>query len=127
MLVERKPVGINGTDFTAYFTDVGYTVDYIKRTGSNGGMMQDGTITEDLIAIKAVVKLPCVPLTEDQLSTLLSAVWANDYPLLDYYDPWAKEVKSVLTVATVSQSRYRGWGTDANSYWTGTVITFTEK
>ena len=127
MLVERKPVAINGTDFTAYFTDTGYTVNYIKRTGSNGGMMQDGTITEDLIAIKAVVVLPPVPLTEAQLSTLLSAVWADGYPLLDYYDPMAGALKSVQTVATVSKSKYRGQGADANKYWTGTVITLTER
>lgn len=127
MLVERKPVAINGTDFTAYFTDTGYTVKYIKRTGSNGGMMQDGTITEDLIAIKAVVTLPPVPLTEAQLSNLLSAVFANGYPLLYYYDPWTGTTKSVQTVATVSRSKYRGQGADANKYWTGTEITFTEK
>ena len=127
MLVERKPVAINGTDFTAYFTDTGYTVNYIKRTGNNGGMMQDGSITEDLIAIKAVVVLPPVPLTETQLSTLLSAVWENGYPLLSYYDPWTGTTKSVQTVATVSSSKYRGQGSDENKYWTGTEITFTEK
>lgn len=127
MLIERKPVGINGTDFTAYFTDVGYTVEYIKRTGNNGGMMQDGSITEDVIAIKAVVTLPCFPLTETQLSNVLNAVYGIDYPLLDYYDPMAGEVRSVLTVATVSRSRYRGRGADGNSYWTGASVTFTER
>ena len=127
MLVERKPVSINGIDFSESFTDVGYDVNYIKRTGKNGGTMQDGSITEDVITIKAVVTLPRMPLNEDKLSALLDAVLSTPYPLLEYFDPWRKTTRMVMTVVSPPKSKYRGIGSDDNSYWSGDGIVFTEK
>lgn len=127
MLVERKRARINGVDYTAYFPDVGYTVEYVKRTGSNGGMLQSGEMEEDLLDRKAVVTFPCVPLTDEKTSKILSAAFDDVYALLEYYDPWRRERRLIMAIVDVSEQRYRGFGSDGNPYWTGLTFTFTEK
>ena len=53
----RKTIKINNVDFTAYFTPVGYKVAHKKIKGPNEGYMLDGSFTEDILAIKAVITL----------------------------------------------------------------------
>ena len=127
MLVEAKDIEIGIVDFTDAFVRVGYQVEYAKRLGKQGGMMQDGTMEEDLIDRKAVVTLPCFPLTEDQLSELLTALFDEDYPIVRYFDPWRKAYRSIRSIVDVSRQSYRGAGSDGVLYWTGTVVTLTEK
>ena len=49
-----KTIKINDVDFTSMFTPVGYSVGYKSIQGNNGGLMLDGSYTEDEIAQKAV-------------------------------------------------------------------------
>ena len=121
-----KPVLINGVDFTNYFTRTGYRVGYESVQGLNAGPMLNGSVQEDEVAIHAVVTLPCMPLNETQLSTLLDEVYRLTYPTLTYYDPRTKSVRTIQTRRSVSQQVYKGEGADQNEYWTGTVVTLTE-
>ena len=75
-----KTIKINDVDFTSMFTPVGYAVGYKSIQGNNGGLMLDGSYTEDEIAQKAVISLPCMPLNSSNLSNLLSNIYGSVYP-----------------------------------------------
>ena len=125
MLVERKDIWINGIDFTSFFGDTGYIVQYVRVQGSNGGMMQDGTTLLDTLKRPAVVTLPTYLLNEERLSTLLSEI-LDDYITLYYYDPWKKAYRTINAIPGEPSVKYRGRGADANSYWRGETISLTE-
>ena len=122
-----KPIIINGNDYTSYFAATGYSVRYEPVDGGQGGVMQDSTYTEDEIALKAVVTLPCMPLNEDQLSVLLADVYMSKYANLTYYDTWRRVERSIQARRSVSEQTYRGQGANGREYWTGTVVVFRER
>lgn len=122
-----KTIKINDVDFTSMFTHVGYAVGYKSIQGNNGGLMLDGSYTEDEIAQKAVILLPCMPLNSSNLSTLLSNIYGSVYPKVYYYDPKDGDYREIYTRRSETEQQFRGVGTDGKEYWTGTVITLTEK
>ena len=69
----RKSISINDVDCSTIFTRYGYSVSYTKIRGAAGGTMLDGSTTEDVIAIKAVVTLSFMPQTEEELLQLENA------------------------------------------------------
>lgn len=122
-----KTIKINGVDFTNMFTPVGYKVGYKSIQGNYGGLMLDGSYTEDELAQKAVIYLNCMPLNETDISTLLKSVYATLYPQLYYFDPKEKIYRDIQTRRSETEQKYRGFGSDGKEYWTGTVLTLTEK
>lgn len=122
-----KTIKINGVDFTNMFAPFGYSVSYQSVDGGLGGLMQDGTYTEDEMAIKAVVNLPCMPLNEQDLALLLSTVYGIKYVQLHYYDPMSGEYRDIEARRSETSQKYRGAGSDGKDYWTGTVLTLTER
>lgn len=64
---------IDGVDFSSYLTKKGYTVEYKKIMGANSCYTLDGTYHEDVLARKALVVAPLLPMKSDQLSTILNA------------------------------------------------------
>ena len=126
MLIERKNITINRVDFSAFFCDVGYEVNYVRVQGNNGGLMQDGSTILDTIKHKAIVTLPVYPLTESQLQTLLNAL-SDDYVTLVYFDPKSGAYKTISAITDEPRWLYRGMGADGNSYWTNDTVTLTEQ
>ena len=122
-----KTIKINDVDFTSMFTPAGYAVGYKSIKGNNGGLMLDGSYTEDEIAQKAVISLQCMPLNSNDLSTLLSNIYGSVYPKVYYFDPKAGDYREIYTRRSETEQQFRGLGTDGKEYWTGTVITLTEK
>lgn len=122
-----KTIKINGTDYTSMFTPYGYKVSYQPVYGNNGGQMLDGTYTEDEIKLNAVITLDCMPLTESQLSTILSEIYGSSYSQVYYFDPKEKAYRQIEARRSVSEQKNRGIGADGNEYWTGTIVTFTER
>lgn len=122
-----KTIKINGVDFTNMFTPYGYSVSYKKVDGGLGGIMQDATYTEDEMDIKAVINLPCMPLNDRDLASLLTAVYGDKYVQLYYYDPMAGRYKTIEARRSETSQKYRGTGSDNKNYWTGTVLTLTER
>lgn len=122
-----KTIQINRKDFTDYFTQAGYTVGYVSVQGSNAGLMLDGSYTEDEIALKAVITLRCIPLTEQQLKEVLDEVYFWPYCDVYYYDPLTHGYRRISARRTVTEQKYRGFTADRKERWTGTVITFTEQ
>lgn len=122
-----KTIKINGADFTRMFTPRGYVVRYESVQGNNGGLMLDGSTTEDELAIKAVVSLPVMPLNEEDVATLLQAIYSEPYVTLHFYDPKLGGYRETLFRRNQAQQKYRGFGSDGKAYWTGPALTLTEK
>lgn len=64
---------IDSVDFSSYLTKRGYTVDYKKVMGANSCYTLDGTYHEDVLARKAVVTAPLLPMTSAKLSAIIKA------------------------------------------------------
>lgn len=124
---EGKRIVINGTDYTDFFTKLGYTVQYESVQGNNAGLMLDGSYTEDELKVRAIVTLPCMPLNEEQLGEILREVYSSSYHRVEFFDPKSNGYKTEEMRRNVSRQKYRGRGADGVEYWTGTVITFTTR
>lgn len=122
-----KTLKINGIDFADYFTEVGYSVSYASVQGNNAGLMLDGSYTEDEIAQKAVITFNCMPLNETQISRLLTEIYGASYHTVTYFDPKSGTERTITARRSVSEQKYRGYGADTKEYWTGTVVTMTER
>jgi len=123
----QKTIQINGTDYTAYFPPAGYEVSYEKVSGQNEGLMLDGSFTEDTIAVKAVVTVHTMPLTEEQQSSLLQSLYSDDYATVYYFDLRKNAYRSAVMRYEVTKVKHRGNGSDGNEYWTGLSITFEDR
>lgn len=121
-----KIIKLNGVDVTGYFVRNGMEVSYSKVLGSNGGTMLSGDREEDVIAWKATVRLPCMPLTEAQQSDLLQKIMVDD-PTLYYFDPTTGSYRTIHYMGTVSETKYRGAGGTGVDYWTRLTLTAEEK
>lgn len=123
-----KTIKINGTDYTAYFTPVGYEVGHEMREGKNGGMMQDGSWTDDILARKSVLRLPLMPLSTTQVETLLRDIYGVSYPTVYFYDPYARAYRTAsFRLPKSGSQRYLGEGTNSTEYWNGGTIQLTER
>ena len=89
--------------------------------------MLDGSYTEDEIAQKAVISLPCMPLNSSDLPILLSNIYGAEYPKVYYYDPKTGDYREIYTRRSETKQQFRGLGTDGKEYWTGTALTLTER
>lgn len=123
----KKTIKINGTDFSSMFTPYGYSVQYKKITGPNSGYMLSGDYTDDVLKWKAVITCICMPETEEQLSTLLSAVCEGAYCTVYFYDPKVKGYRTAEMMPSEPSQTHRGVGVNGFDYWTGTILTFTER
>ena len=123
----KKTIKINGVDFTDMFTPCGYTVEYQPVDGGLGGLMQDSTYTEDELGLKAVITLPCMPLSEENLAVLLSEIYSEKYVALYYYDPMLGEYREIEARRGKTSQKFKGIGADGKSYWAGTQLTLTER
>ena len=122
-----KTIKLNNVDFTEMFTKHGYSVSYTSVQGNQGGLMKDGSYMEDELAIKASVSLPCLPLNEEQISSLLSVIYSSPYVQLYYYDPRSGGYRDIVARRNKAEQNHKGFGTDGQEYWTGTVLTLQER
>lgn len=127
ILLRNKDIFINDTDYTQYFTKTGYEVEYESVQGDNAGLMLDGSYTEDEIKLRTILTLYCMPLNETQLKNILQEVYSKPYHMVQYYSPKLGLPVIEEMRRTVSKQVYKGFGSDRNAYWTGTVITFTTR
>lgn len=122
-----KTIVLNGKDCTKMFARSGYSVSYRSVQGGNGGVMLDGSYTDDELAIKADIKLPIVPLSEDDVEKLLSIIYENNYVVANFYDPKEKKYRSSVFRRSKMEQKYRGFGSNKKEYWTGSALTLMEK
>lgn len=123
----QKEIRINDIDCTSLFTRYGYSVGYTKIRGNNGGTMLDGSTTEDVIAIKAVVTLPLMPLTEEQLTGVISNVYSADYVALYFFDPRAGEYRQAEFMYDEITCRHAMENIYNNEMWLAGSLALTER
>lgn len=117
---------IDGMNITSKCPSVGYYVRYDIRDGGQGGLMLDGSQTEDELAQKSVVVFPLMPMAEADLKTFLELVMPTPAHSVSYYDPW-KGYRTMTGIRSIADVNYAGVGADGNPYWKTKAITFTEK
>lgn len=122
-----KLMKFNGVDVSNMLTPTGYIVEYESVQGENGGLMQDGSYIDDEIAIKTIIKAFFMPLNESDLSVVLNNLYSENYVSVYYFDPKTNGYRTITARRTVSSQKYRGKGADGKEYWTGTVVTLTER
>ena len=122
-----KTIKLNGTDCTYMFTRTGYVVKYRSVQGNNGGMMLDGSYTEDELALKVDINIPIMPLSEEVLGELLSIIYSEPYVDVYFFDPKEKKYRESVFRRNQTEEKYRGFGSDGKEYWTCTSITLMEK
>lgn len=123
----RYTIKINGVDFTSYTTKSGYVSAPIKMDGGQGGMMLDGSETEDVIRRKMAVTMPVMPMTATQLSELLEALMEYDYPELYFYDSVQKAYREAEMIVEFPTPRHVGTNIYSDELWIVDPIVFREK
>ena len=124
--MRRLPLIIDGVDYSTSINRYGYTVGYIKREGGFGGMMQDGSMRVDILARKAVLKLTANALKSDAQASLLAAC-AKDYVTVTYFDTLSNENREAEFIPDVGDQTIGILSADGTSWFTGMVITLTER
>ena len=122
-----KTIILNGKDCTRMFTRTGYVVSYRSVQGNNGGVMLDGSYTDDELALKVDIKLPVMSLSEDDIVTLLSIIYDGEYVSVNFFDPKEKTYRDSVFRRSQMEQKYRGFGSDGREYWTGPSLTLMEK
>ena len=123
----QKEIHINYVDYTSYVTRYGYGVSYQKVQGAGGGTMLDGSTTEDVIAVKAIITVPLMPLMEDQLYEILREFRSVDYPVLYYFDPYTGDYREIETIMAEPQTQHVGMNAFNSEIWLAGTLTFTER
>lgn len=103
---QRLPVIIDEVDFSDCFNRYAYTVEHIPRDGGRGGMMQDGTMTVDILAWKDLYSLGCNDLKGARLAQLQRAC-SKSYVQATVYDPMTGETRSGTFIPRLSPSSTR--------------------
>lgn len=88
--------------------------------------MLDGSYTDDVLDVKAVIKGTCMPLSEEKLSKLLSEI-SGTYADVFFFDPMLNEYRTAAMLTPETNQEYKGTGINSVDYWSGTILQFTEK
>lgn len=121
----RLNLVIDGQDFSDFINRYNYGVEYVARDGGRGGMMQDGSMTVDILAWKAVYTLGCNDVTGPRLAALQTAC-AKSYVDATVYDPMTGEERTGTFIPRLSGATTRLFS--GNVVWFGgMVLTLTEK
>lgn len=123
----KKEISINKIDCASLFPRYGYTVEYKKIHGNAGGTMLDGSTTEDVIAIKAVITLTVMPLTEASMTALLSSIYSKDYVQLEYFDTRAGDYRTIEAIYSEMQVKHLFTNVNDDEIWQSEKLTFTER
>lgn len=126
MLIQKN-VSINGIDCSSIFT-AGYEIRYEKRRGNNGGMMLDGSTTVDVLAVKAIITLPMLPLAEINMQELITALTTSDYVTVTYWDLRAGKYRTIQAEPDELSVKYLFRNIHGDELWkTGGSVVLTER
>lgn len=123
----EKNIIINGDNCSSLFPRFGYVVSYKKIHGSAGGTMLDGSITEDVIALKAEIKLTLMPFTEKALSDFLSSLYGSDYAVVNYFDPMVNAYKTIEAIVGEIETQHSFINCNKDDIWMSGTLTLTER
>ena len=123
----KKEISINGVDCSSLFMRYGYTTNYKKVHGANGGTMLDGSTTEDVIAVKAVISLSFMPQTEADLTAFLSSLYGSDYATVRYFDLKAGVYRTIEAIYSEINVKHLMTNIYDNEMWQPGTMTLTER
>ena len=102
MALQKMPLKINGTDFSALTERCGYSIVYEDRKGGNSVTMMNGDEYQDVIVRKPVLTWRLDSLTMNQLQSLHAAINASIYVQVYYFDTATKSNKTAYFHGTIS-------------------------
>jgi hypothetical protein len=123
----EKKIFINDTDCSALFMRYGYTVNYKKIHGNAGGTMLDGSTTEDVIAVKAVISLSFMPQKEADLASFLASLYGSDYAIVSYYDPKDGDYREIEAIYSEVNVKHIMSNINDDEIWQTDSLTLTER
>lgn len=124
----EKNITINNVDCADLFTRYGYLVTQTKIHGTAGGTMLDGSTTEDVIAVKAIINLTLLPQTEEAFTTFLKSLYGSDYATVNYYDPFYGEYRQIEAIVGEIEVKHNFVNVNGDNIWTATKkLTLTER
>ena len=123
----KKEISINDVDCSSLFMRYGYTTDYKKIHGANGGTMLDGSTTEDVIAVKAVISLSFMPQTEEALTEFLTSLYGSDYATVRYFDLMSGEYRTIEAIYSEINVKHLMTNIYENEMWQPGTLTLTER
>lgn len=123
----KKNISINNVDCSSLFMRYGYTVNYKKIRGKNGGTMLDGSTTEDVIAIKAVISLSFMPQTEADLTAFLTSLYGSDYATVYYFDPKEGGYRTIEAIYSEMNVKHLMTNINDAEMWQPGTLTLTER
>lgn len=103
MALQKMPLKINGTDFSALTERCGYSIVYEDRKGGNTMTMQNGDEYQDVIVRKPILKWRLDSLTMNELQQLHAAINAAIYVQVYYYDTATKTATTAYFHGTISE------------------------
>lgn len=124
--MSRPILQIDGTDFTNSVNKYGYTVSYTPISGNNGGTMQDGSETVDIVAWKAVLDLPCNGMKAADLSAIVAAC-KKSYVSVTYYDVELAANRTATFIPSMGRSTYTMTTQGGVMCFSGLSITLRER
>jgi hypothetical protein len=122
----QKTVKINGNDVTSWTPKTGYVVQQ-KSVIANTITMMNGETYKDEIAVKTTVTVPFIPLTDAQLKSLMTWLYAGITCQLYFYDPYRGTYRTMVANRVLKSTKFRGKGSNNVFYWTGVEVEFEEK
>lgn len=121
----RLPLTINGVDFSELANKYEYEVGYITRTGSNGGVMLDGTRVVDIIAYKASITWPLNDLRDTDLAAIQTACQTPEVTVT-FWDTLANAQRTSVFIPVFSTQKI-GILRSTGKWWKGISLNLEEK
>lgn len=103
-MLQRLPLTINGTDFSAAVSRTEYSIIYEDREGENAVQMLNGDEYPDIIDQRPVITWPLNAMWASELAQLFTAVGTGQYVPVTYFDARTNSVKTGTFRGTISQS-----------------------
>ena len=117
---------LNGIDFSDCLKKYDYSLAYEKREGNNGGMMKDGSMTVDVLAWKAVLKIKTDGLKAERMQELLSHLIA-DYVTVTFFDSRTNAERTGEFIPSVVDVPISHFKDGVVKWYNSTQITLTER
>ena len=105
MALQKMPLKINGTDFSALTERCGYSIVYEDRKGGNTVTMMNGDEYQDVIVRKPILTWKLDSLTMNELQQLHAAINASIYVQVYYYDTEMKSARTAYFHGTISEQK----------------------
>ena len=117
---------LNGIDYSDCLKKFDYSLSYEKREGNNGGMMKDGSMTVDILAWKAVLKIATEGITAEKMAEILNHLIA-DYVEVTFYDTRTNAERTSSFIPSVLEVPAAYFKDGKVQMYNSTQITLTER